>query len=127
MLTGSQLRRLAKARLKDAEVLFRGNRFHGASYLCGYAVETALKARICAALRWPEYQISKDFSSFKTHDLGVLLSLSGMAVRIRTRHLGHWSIVEQWNPEKRYEPVGTVTKKDAKSMIQSTKALLAVI
>jgi len=27
----------------------------GATYLCGYAVEVALKFRICLTLNWPEF------------------------------------------------------------------------
>ncbi len=56
-------------------------RYDGAVYLAGYTVELALKARICEVLNWSGYPAtSKEFDgyrSFRTHDLRVLLSLSG--------------------------------------------------
>ena len=50
-LKTAELRKIAKARLKDAEALLAAHRYDGAIYLCGYAVELALKARICQTLK----------------------------------------------------------------------------
>lgn len=50
-----EFRKLAQARIKDAEVLYANRRYAGAVYLCGYAVELALKARICHTLKWLEF------------------------------------------------------------------------
>lgn len=36
----------------DAELLMREGRFGTAYYLCGYAIEVALKRRICLTLGW---------------------------------------------------------------------------
>ena len=58
MLDRKDIKAIAKARLKDAQVLLRGNRFDGAIYLCGYAIELALKARICQTLKWGGYPAS---------------------------------------------------------------------
>lgn len=81
MISREQLGRLAKARLTDAQVLYKAGRFDGAFYLCGYAIELALKARICRTLKWPEFpetnQEFRPLQSFRTHDLAVLLRLSG--------------------------------------------------
>jgi len=49
VLTIKQLRDIARERIKDAEALFGAERYEGAMYICGYAVEIALKARICNA------------------------------------------------------------------------------
>jgi hypothetical protein len=69
-------------------VLFRGRRYKGAAYLCGYAVEVALKVRIARTLRWLSYpdNAGKDgkYRSFMCHDLDILLELSGKETR---RHL----------------------------------------
>jgi HEPN domain-containing protein len=51
MVSISELRKIARGRLKDAEVLLTAKRYDGAIYLCGYAIETALKARICHVLK----------------------------------------------------------------------------
>jgi hypothetical protein len=42
---------LASARLDDAEILLRSERFSAAYYLAGYGVECALKARIAGFVR----------------------------------------------------------------------------
>ena len=52
MLTRKELQKIARARLKDAQILFQNRRYEGAAYLCGYAIELWLKARICRTLGW---------------------------------------------------------------------------
>lgn len=64
VLATSEVRRLARARLRDTQILFWTWRFDGPFYMCGYAVELALKAAICdrnglsfpqtrAEFKWP--------------------------------------------------------------------------
>ncbi len=53
MPTRNELKELAKLRLAEAEKLCDAGYYDGAAYLCGYAVEFALKARICR-LTWRE-------------------------------------------------------------------------
>ena len=81
MIVVSDLRKIARAPLEDAAVLCKARRYDGAVYVCGYAVETALKARICRTLKWNAYPFSasefQKYQSFRTHDLDVLLRLSG--------------------------------------------------
>lgn len=130
MLTRSELLRIARARLLDAKVLFEGRRYDGAVYVCGYALEIYLKARICKTLRWagfPETRNEFDqLQSFKAHDLEILLRLAGRE-RIKTRHIADWSIVEKWRPESRYNRLGSANKIDAKNMIDATERLMRVL
>ena len=88
MIPISDLRNIAKGRLKDAEVLYASGRYDGAIYLCGYAIEVMLKARICRVLKWPGYPETnrefERFQSFRTHDFDALLRLSGIENKIRT-------------------------------------------
>lgn len=128
MLDRKEMGKLARARLKDAQVLLDGGRWDGASYLCGYAVELGLKARICRTLGWAGFPDKssefQDLSSYKTHKLEVLLHLSGAEERIKTNMLADWSIVSAWSPESRYTPIGKVTEKDVRDMIASARTLL---
>src|SRR5207244_11998757 len=105
MIAPNVLKSISRARLRDAKVLLSAKRYDGAVYLCGYAVELALKARICQTLRWsgfPETQSEfKGFGSIKTHDLEILLRFSGIESRIKKKYLPFWSLVLDWNPEKR--------------------------
>ncbi len=125
------LREISKARLRDAQVLLRAGRYDGAFYLCGYSVELALKARICRTLRWVGFpQNRQEFEgvlSVKTHDLEVLLRFSGIGDRIKRKQLSEWSVVLDWNPEKRYQSVGQSTEQQATDMLTSAKRLLKVI
>ncbi|MBI4489986.1 MAG: HEPN domain-containing protein [Deltaproteobacteria bacterium] len=131
MLSRRELKQIARARLKDAEVLFGARRYDGASYLCGYAVEIALKAKICETLKWKGFpSTNKEFEnyhSFKTHSLDVLLTLSGVEEKIKKRYLAEWSVVAEWDPEARYKPVGNVGEVDSRVMIESTKTLMRAL
>jgi HEPN domain-containing protein len=128
MIAISDLRKIAQARLKDSEVLFLSKRYDGAIYLCGYAVEVALKNKICKTLGWKEYPFTKkefeNLSSFKTHKLDVLLKLAGVENKIKTKFLAEWSMVAMWDPEARYKPIGSANKQDAQIMIESAKILM---
>lgn len=87
MIAVGDLRGIAEARLEDATVLRTARRYDGAVYLCGYVVEIGLKARICGTLKWNEYPATASefqrYQSFRTHDLDVLLHLSGREAKIK--------------------------------------------
>lgn len=122
-----EIEKIVKARVIDAEVLFNAERYDGSVYLCGYAIELGLKARICNTLNWSEYRTSRDYQTFRTHNLDVLLNLSGIEDKIKLNHFTDWSIVTQWSPEARYSPIGNVQKSVALDMLESTKELLKVL
>lgn len=123
-----ELRKLASARLQDAEILLKGNRYDGAVYLCGYSVELMLKAKICKSLKWKEFPSTQSefqgLQTFKTHRLDLLLRLSGSEVKIKTSFLADWSIVAAWDSETRYSVIGSVSKTDASNMIESAKIII---
>ena len=89
------LRANAQERLEDARALFEKGRFDGAAYLCGYAVEFALKARICDTLDIEDYP--EHLKGFKIHDLEDLRLLSGRSKAIlgEPEHAKLWSKVFQ--------------------------------
>ena len=131
MITSANLRAIAAARLQDARVLLAHHQFDGAVYICGYAVELCLKARICDTLHWkgyPEFTSEfKDLTSFKVQNLQVLLILSGRESAILQNHFGDWSIVKDWKPEMRYKLVDSITLADATAFVQATEILLQQI
>jgi len=131
MIDKREIRIIAKERLGDAMVLANAKRYEGAIYLCGYAVELGLKARICKTLKWQGWpSVGKEFDgyqSFKTHNLDVLLHLSGIEERIKTKLFKEWSAVVQWDPQSRYNPVGTAKWLDAWWMILSAEKLLKIL
>ena len=122
-----EIEEIVSARIEDAEALLNNSRFDGSVYLCGYAVELGLKAKICHTLQWEEYPSTgtgSKYKTFKTHDLDVLLHLTGVEKKVRLELLAEWSIVAQWTPEARYNPIGKVDETGAKDMLESTKVLI---
>ena len=130
MLAKTDLRRIASTRLGEAEALFNSRYYDGARYLCGYAIEVRLKYRICVVLKWSGYpSTGREFNklkSFQTHNLDVLLHLSGKEGEIRNSpYFSDWSLVTQWGPDIRYYPIGSATRQDAAFIIASTRNLLS--
>jgi HEPN domain-containing protein len=123
------LKCLSKGKLEDATILLKNGRFDTAYYLCGYAVELALKRQICLTLGWDEY-VKKDFSndlkSFMIHKLDVLLFLSGIEKKVKREYFSPWAAVRVWDSEVRYSTLG-VEKKRAELMLSSTEALLKAL
>jgi len=131
MIRVSELDTIAKARLGDAKALLEAKRFDGATYLCGYAVEVALKVRICRTLNWPGFPSTSGefhaYRSFQTHELGVLLHLSGKEAEVKQEHMERWSLVAAWDPESRYNVIGTETPAKAEAMIRAAESLLGIL
>jgi HEPN domain len=131
MIATHKLRAIARARLRDAQILLRAKRFDGAYYLCGYTVELALKARICRTLKWSGFpETAQEFhglQSVRTHDLEILLRLSGVEPRVKAKYLKEWSVVLNWNPEKRYQSIGQITRAQTVDMVQCAQKLLEIL
>ena len=122
MPTRTELKRLSILRLKEAEALFDAGFYDGTAYLCGYAVELALKARICKLLGVNEYPPdAKVKQVYAVHDFEQLLLLSGLKSELTADHptYPNWSIASPWKPEQRYDPKGTYTKDSAGVSVQS--------
>ena len=131
LISVADLQGVASARLDDARALVGAGRFDGAVYLCGYAVEIALKARICRTLHWSGFPSSRgefqNLESFRTHDLEVLLRLSGFEAEIKQNHFGVWNPLAVWKVETRYNVIGTASPPEAAKMIAAADAFLALI
>jgi HEPN domain-containing protein len=131
MIAVAELDKIARARLDDAKALLTASRYDGATYVCGYAVEVALKARICRTLNWPEFpSTSGEFQAYRslqTHELGVLLRLSGQEPYIKQNHFADWNAVAVWNAESRYNAAGTAQQGDAEGMVRAAEAILQVL
>ncbi len=126
-----ELDRIAIAKLEDGKILLGGGRYDGAAYICGYAIEVALKARICRTLDWVDFPSTNGefqaYRSFQTHALEVLLRLSGHEARIKRDHFAPWNEVASWTPESRYYAIGKIQKAEAELMIRSVEQLLEAI
>lgn len=126
-ISRADLRKLARARLKDAQCLYAGKRYDGAVYLCGYVIELALKARICRTLKWPSFDVLGPAGALRTHGFDLLLSFSGIEARVKTLYWNQWSTVGTWEAELRYKPVGSATQQQARELIDAATELLGVL
>ncbi len=132
MILPTELKKIAKARLKDSQILFNNKRYDASTYLCGYSIELALKAKICKTLKWINGfpQTNKEFENYKclkTHDVEVLLKFSGIQEKIKLNYRAEWSIISSWSPENRYKPLGTETRQTTENMLNAVSSLLKVI
>ncbi len=131
MIAVEELDRIARARLDVAKSLLAAGRFDGAAYVCGYAVEVALKARICRTLNWSEFPATGGefaaYKSFRTHELEVLLRLSGQEGAIKENHFALWNVVAVWKADSRYNSIGTARLGATAALIQATDQLLEAL
>jgi hypothetical protein len=96
-----------------------------------HAVEVALKARFCRSVHWTAFPSTTTefnaYRSLRTHDLDILLHLSGREVWIREAHLPAWIDVTAWSAELRYTTAGSVPFADAQRMVDAVEKLLEVL
>ncbi len=146
MILVSTLQYLITQKTKDAQSLFSYNRNASAIYLMGYAVEYALKRKICTTLNFyngfPESNTElKNYISYwasagtpspisfhqireiKHHDLEKLLAYSGAEPRIKALFLDEWEAIAGWNPEDRYK-IQRVSRDKAETFIKSAKKII---
>jgi hypothetical protein len=145
MISRKTLRELVDQKLKDAEVLIANRRYASAMYMAGYALELALKLKICKIFRFTKGfpEDNADFTIYKNsaksqpllagtitqirdirnHDLNKLLFYSGVEFRIKLNNLSEWNLVVGWNPEMRYK-IQKVLKNDALRQLTAIKTLI---
>ena len=148
MIAKKTLKALVKQKLKDADVLAANQRYAAAVYIVGYALELALKLKICNIFTFtqgfPEdkaefigYQNSlsnqrllasavTQVRDIRNHDLNKLLFYSGAEYTVKLRLLNEWNKVSGWDPEIRYK-VQKVLKREAVAMISAVKKLIQTI
>jgi hypothetical protein len=123
-ITKAALEDLSTERLEEAKILLQNQHYDGAYYLAGYALEMALKARICTNLDRNDYPENENFKqAFKTHHLDDLLKLSGLYEELNRAKTSsqtlstYWSLVTDWNESFRYKPVGTQSQQYVQKFI----------
>ncbi|MFA6392726.1 MAG: HEPN domain-containing protein [Candidatus Paceibacterota bacterium] len=131
MISSQELDKISRERIKDARVLFKNKSYDGSLYMCGYAIELALKAIICKNLCLSGIpHTSEEFSNIariKTHNLEELLKQTPtqISTKIKSVYFADWSIILQWNPEMRYAPIkGKQLKNQANGAINSAQHIV---
>ena len=100
---------MAEIRLREAKLLLDNGMYDGAYYLCGYAIECALKACIAKRTRLHDFPPPpRAISRMYTHNLVELVGQSGLqsdfeAARDSDSSLNdNWGTVQEWTEESRY-------------------------
>lgn len=108
-------------RLADAELLLQAERFAGAYYLGGYAVECALKAVIAGQVKQFDFPDRALAQKAWTHELDRLLKVAGLEVAFdRARKVDealdvNWTVVTDWQETARYET--SIDGRQAKELL----------
>jgi hypothetical protein len=129
MISHSELEKLAKARLEEANVLHDAKRWDGAVYICGYAIELALKSVIAKDRLngFPtddaEFDLAKNC---KTHELPKLLahSLRDVALQGDKDFWVAWGEVKEWQSEFRYRPLGTADESASRKILEASHVIM---
>lgn len=147
MISKLHLRELIKQRLRDADVLIGKRRYATSVYIAGYALELALKLKICTMFRFtqgfPENktdffiyqeksgqkQLSRtiaELKDIKSHNLNKLLFYSGAEYNVKLNFLDAWNLVVSWTPEMRYK-ILKIRKEEAMANIRAVSTLVKSI
>lgn len=147
MIPKQVLKKLITKRLADSKVLLENRRYSAAIYLGGYALELALKFRICQIMRFnrgfPETKSEfntyysdtrrtrlrstiKELRDIRHHQLSMLLRYSGEQFTIETSHSAAWEVVKYWDPEMRYtNPM--IRKQKAADFLRNCRSIIHAI
>jgi HEPN domain-containing protein len=117
----ADLQQLAETRLREAKVLLDADEWSGSYYLCGYAVECALKAVVAAQVNQGDFPDKKLAEAVYTHDLVKLRGLAGLGDdvpqgRLSERQNVNWLVTKDWRETTLYE---TKSETEARSLYEA--------
>jgi len=125
MLSEQDFLKISQTRLEEAKILFSNGLYDGSVYLAGYALEAALKGRICKILD-SDYPPSGDaFRSFYTHKFDTLIKLAALEKKLdeakvlSSNFATNWSLATSWTEANRYLRIGSKTKAEAADVLAS--------
>lgn len=147
MIPKPVLKTLINKRLLDARVLLNNRRYFACIYLAGYALELALKFKICRLMQFdngfPENKAEfntyyldtrkdllwttiKQLSDIRHHKLVSLLRYSGEQVNIEKNFSEEWNLVKDWDPGIRYtDPI--IRKQKATHFLKNCQTIITEI
>jgi len=119
-MTRNDFQLLAEDHLRHAKALLDAELYSGAYYICGYAVECALKACICSGTNQFDFHVHPDIARKAwSHKFANLIDVSGLeeeldAARLHDSVLDvNWKNVENWSEDSRYD---RRSQKDAEDL-----------
>jgi HEPN domain-containing protein len=104
----AELQQLAEDRILDARALLDAQRWSGAYYLAGYAVECALKACIAKLTNQFDFPDKSFAQKCFTHDIEKLVEHAGLAeskdddANANEKLAANWLKAQAWKEDARY-------------------------
>jgi HEPN domain-containing protein len=119
------LQKMAEERVADAKALLDAGRYQAAYYLCGYAIECALKACIAKKTREFDFPDRKLVNDSYVHDLQKLVKVAELDQLLEEEgrqngvFAANWIIVKDWSETSRYD-VSIMRAKAARFFVAVT-------
>jgi HEPN domain-containing protein len=114
----ADLENLVEIRVSEARTLLESEKYEGAYYLIGYAVECALKACIAKQVNQFDFPNKQLANQSHTHKLNELLGVAGLKQKLaenedqNTDFKINWAVVKDWSEVSRYECTIEATKAE---------------
>lgn len=114
--------KLAKMRVSESKILLSKKKYSGAYYLCGYAIEYALKAYFAKQIKKSEFPDKEAVLRIYKHSPIDLMKASGLQKKFQDQldadktFAVYWNIVKDWSEEARYE---IHSEKEAKDLYKA--------
>jgi HEPN domain len=131
-LNRQDLQLLAHTRLREAKALLDAGEFSGAYYICGYAIECALKACIAKRTDQHDFPDKLRVEQSYTHDLSnKLLAAAGLQQELEDKlkadapFANKWLVVKDWTEGSRYELHDQKKAVDFYTAVADTNGVLA--
>jgi HEPN domain-containing protein len=124
VIRATVFRQASIERLQDAKCLLEAGRFHGAIYLCGYAIECQLKANVCAARRIEA--LDQGEAKKLGHDLVNALEKAGLGRKLvgnKDLRIAFFEIVIRWSTGMRYSGARS-DERESKRFLKNAEDLL---
>jgi hypothetical protein len=106
----NDFQQLTEDHLRHAKALLDAELYSGAYYICGYAVECALKACICSRTNQFDFYAHPEIARKAwSQKFANLIDVSGLKEEFEAARLDdsvldiHWKDVENWSEDSRYE------------------------
>ena len=112
----TDLEALVEIRVSEAMALLESNKYEGAYYLIGYAIECALKACIAKQVNQYDFPNKQLANKSHTHKLNELLGVAGLKQKLTEKENQdnefklNWAVVKDWSEASRYECLIEETK-----------------
>jgi hypothetical protein len=105
----NDFQKLSRIRVVEAKALLDVGQYSGAYYLCGYAVECAIKACIAKQTGKHDFPDKQRVIDSWSHDFNKLVTAAGLQASLELEIQGdaefgpNWKTVKSWSEQSRYD------------------------